>query len=97
MLDDEAFETEIRIATEKKKYRRFEGEGKMQQFQEKQTGPCPNCGADGSKRTWREVTGGNGYVRVRSDAHKFNGSEVLVLVCKVCGSVQFFTDPQDFN
>jgi hypothetical protein len=80
-----------------RKRSRVKGEGKMQQVQEKQTGSCPNCGADGSKRTWREVTGGNGYVRVRSDAHKFNGSEVLVLVCKVCGYVQFFTDPQDFN
>jgi hypothetical protein len=37
MLGDEAFETGSRIATEKKKYHRVEGEGKMQQFQEKQT------------------------------------------------------------
>jgi hypothetical protein len=59
ILDDEAFETEIRIAIEKKKYRRVEGEVKMQQFQEKQTSSCPNCGADGSKRTWRDAIGGN--------------------------------------
>ncbi len=69
----------------------------MQPYQEKQTGPCPHCGADANRRTWREVTGGNASVRIRSDAHKFNGSEVLVLVCKVCGYVQVFTDPQDFT
>jgi hypothetical protein len=57
----------------------------MQQVQEKQTGFCANCGADGRKRTWRDAIRGNRYVRIRSDAHKFNGSEVLVLVCKVCG------------
>lgn len=69
----------------------------MQQFQEKQTGPCPNCEADRSKRIWKEVTGGSDYVRISSDAHKFNGSEVSALVCKTCGYVQLFVNPQDFN
>ena len=69
----------------------------MQRYQERPIASCPNCGSDASNRSWREVTGGNSAVRIRSDAHRFNGSGVLVLVCKKCGYVQFFTDPQDFQ
>lgn len=73
----------------------------MQSNQPRAVVSCPNCGVDGGNRTWRDITGGNAYVRgglrIRSDAHHFNGSEVVALVCKNCGYVQLFTDPQDFK
>ncbi len=65
----------------------------MQQNQETVATPCPNCQADGTRRTWRTVT----YVKVFSDAHKLNGSEIMALVCANCGYIQLFTSPQDFT
>ena len=69
----------------------------MQYSLDRPIAPCPHCSADGSKRTWRKVTGGNAAFRILSDAHRFNGSDIVALVCKNCGYSEFFTDPQDFN
>jgi hypothetical protein len=62
---------------------------------------CPNCGADGSYRQWREVTGGSGLyrgvIKIESDTHRFMGSDISALVCTYCGNIQFFVDPQNYR
>ena len=59
--------------------------------------PCPNCGAEGHQRTWRETIARNGGgLSVASDAHHIFGSEVAALICRSCGNVQLFVNPEDF-
>ena len=57
---------------------------------------CPNCDADASYRTWENVNGTHGSLHITSDAHRFLGSKVKALVCKQCGYIQMFINPQDF-
>lgn len=56
--------------------------------------PCPVCGVDGSRRTWREVTGRGARLLVESRTHPVLGAVVQALVCTNCGNVLFFVDPQ---
>jgi hypothetical protein len=67
--------------------------------------PCHICGADRNERVWTDTNAGQGTfgfnqyspLKVRSDAHRVAGSLVKALVCKRCGNVQLFIDPQDFS
>jgi hypothetical protein len=67
--------------------------------------PCPICGADRNESVWTDTNAGQGSLgfnprsplKVRSDAHRLAGSPVQALVCKRCGNVQLFIDPQDFS
>ena len=56
--------------------------------------PCPVCGADPSNRFWGEYKG-YGYVLLGSKRHKVSGAQTTPLVCKVCGYVQIFVNPED--
>lgn len=59
---------------------------------------CPNCGADGKYRQWREVLPASGYkMKIRSDAHSYMGSDVSAIVCTNCGNLQLFVNPLDFQ
>ena len=67
--------------------------------------PCHICGADRNERVWTSTNVGestfgfNPYspLKVRSHAHRIMGSPVKAFVCKRCGNVQLFTNPQDFS
>lgn len=66
--------------------------------------PCHICGADGNERVWTMTNAGKTLnfefvhpLRIFSDAHRINGSEVAALVCKNCGNVEFFVNSQDFT
>ena len=69
----------------------------MEQAQTTPAPPCPYCGEDGSKRTLKSLRTPHGELSVLSDAHSIMGSEIFALVCKSCGYVQLFTNPQDFE
>lgn len=58
--------------------------------------PCPLCGADGSHRIWKEVTGhGSGLRVIGSRAHPLLGAQVNALICTSCGNILFFVDPKE--
>lgn len=68
----------------------------MQQQPTKPGAPCPVCGAEPRYRVWSIFMSG-GDTRIDSKKHPFRGSEPIPLVCKVCGYVQLFVNPEDFR
>ena len=67
--------------------------------------PCHICGADRNESVWTDTNAGEGAfgfassapLRVLSEAHAVVGSRVEALMCKRCGNVQLFVNPQDFS
>gem|GEM_PF-2382427 len=63
--------------------------------------PCPVCGAAPECRIWSNfVDSGylmNGYARIMSTKHSIRGSQAIPLICTVCGYVQLFVNPEDFQ
>lgn len=70
----------------------------MQQQPARMNAPCPVCGAEPAYRVWG-CTGD--YVRVHSPLKKRSKTLVMglvkSLVCSVCGYIQLFAEPADFQ
>lgn len=67
----------------------------MQQQSVKPDVPCPVCGAEPHYRAWGQTTW-YVYVEVHPKKQKI-GSAAQPLVCKACGYIQFFANPEDFR
>lgn len=68
----------------------------MQQKNDQPIQKCPNCEADPQYRIWENIHGVHGPIYVPSDAHRLVGSAIKALVCKQCGYIQLFMNPNDF-
>lgn len=60
--------------------------------------PCPICGAEPRYRTWADLMPINVNIFSRKRKGFLRGSSNLMpLVCTVCGYVQFFVIPEVFR